>query len=84
MNIDDSIFSRLTDEQKKKLEEAKTPEELISLAKDQGYELTPDQLEAIAGGEKWDCHHCPKECGSYCHNYQGCGDQCNAWCTYEC
>ena len=30
MNIDESILSKLTDEQKKKVEAAKTPEELLA------------------------------------------------------
>ena len=54
MNIDENILSDLTDEQKKKVEAAQSPEELLALAKESGYELTPDQLEAVAGG-KWYC-----------------------------
>jgi len=54
MNIDESILSKLTDEQKKKVEAAKSPEELLAIAKETGYELSPEQLEAISGGEiKW-------------------------------
>ena len=51
MNIDESILSKLTDEQKKKVEAAKTPEELLAVAKESGWELSPDQLEAVAGGD---------------------------------
>ena len=55
MNIDESILSTLTDEQKKKVEAAQTPEELIALAKEAGYDLSPEQLNAVAGGEcNWD------------------------------
>ena len=50
MNIDESILSKLTEEQKKKVEAAQSPEELLALAKEAGYELTPEQLEAVAGG----------------------------------
>ena len=50
MNIDESILSALTDEQKKKVEAAQSPEELLALAKEAGYELTSEQLEAVAGG----------------------------------
>ena len=53
MNIDESIFSRLTDEQKKKVEAAQTPEDFLAIAKEAGYELSPEQLEAAAGG-KWE------------------------------
>ena len=77
MNIDESILSRLSDEQKKKVEAAQTPEELLAIAKEAGYELSPEQLEAVSGGS-W-CfsdsspvcdtvcqldHMCPKECYS--------------------
>ena len=61
MNIDRSIFSKLTDEQKKAVEAAQTPEELLVLAKEAGYELSPEQLEEVAGGgcakfrEFWEC-----------------------------
>ena len=64
MNIDESILSKLTDEQKKKVEAAKTPEELLAIAKETGYELcpadrnrrrgaAPDELEAVSGGYSW-------------------------------
>ena len=53
MNIPEHILSTLTDEQKKKIETAKTPEELLSLVKEAGYELTQDQLEDVAGGQIW-------------------------------
>ena len=36
MNIDKNILSKLTDEQKKKVESAKTPEELLAIAKEAG------------------------------------------------
>ena len=61
MNIDEKILSKLTEEQKKKVEAAQSPEELLALAKEAGYELTPEQLEAVAGGgcakfkEFWEC-----------------------------
>ena len=53
MNIPESILSTLTDEQKKKVEAAQTPEELLALAKEAGYELTPEHLEEVAGGQIW-------------------------------
>ena len=60
MNIPENILSTLTDEQKKKVEAAKTPEELLAIAKECGQELTPEQLEGVAGG--W-CDNCGKDCG---------------------
>ena len=61
MNIPESILSTLTDEQKKKVEEAQSPEELLALAKEAGYELTREQLENVAGGQIW----CRFVCSSY-------------------
>ena len=65
MNIDQTIISKLTDEQKKKVEAVKTPEELLTLAKESGYELSPEQLDAIAGGRKW-YEFCEKDCPTFC------------------
>ena len=50
MNIDENILSKLTDEQKKKVQAAQTPEELLAIAKEAGYELSSEQLEAVSGG----------------------------------
>ena len=61
MNIPENILSTLTDEQKKKVEAAKSPEELLALAKEAGYELSPEQLDSVAGGNK-----CEWFCPSYC------------------
>ena len=62
MNIPENILNTLTDEQKKRVEAAQSPEELLALAKEAGYELSPDQLEAVNGG--W----CP-DCGGQCIGY---------------
>ena len=60
-------FENLTDEQKAKAANAKTPEEILALAKEEGYELSDEELEAVAGG--W---------GDPCSDYSGlaCGDLC--------
>ena len=50
MNIPENILSTLTDEQKKKVEAAKTPEELSAMAKEFGTELSLEQMEGISGG----------------------------------
>ena len=55
MNIHEDLFSKLTDEQKKAVEAARSPEELLALAKEAGYELTTDQLQDVAGGSTWNC-----------------------------
>lgn len=43
-------YENLTDEQKAKIADAQSPEELLELAKEEGYELSDDELEAISGG----------------------------------
>ena len=43
-------YSDLTDEQKAKVSACKTPEELLALAKEEGYELSDEQLSAVSGG----------------------------------
>ena len=66
MNLDESILSKLSDEQKKKVETAQSSEDLLALAKEYGYELPPEQLEAIAGG--WcitKCHLYNPDCGTF-------------------
>lgn len=50
MNIPENILAGLTDEQKKKAEAAKTPEELLGLAQEIGFELTDEQLDGIGSG----------------------------------
>lgn len=46
----------LTEEQKAQALACKTPEEMLAFAKDMGYELSDEELEAVSGGEDtWDC-----------------------------
>lgn len=63
MKIDESILSKLTDEQKKKVEAAKSPEELLAAAKEAGYELSQNQLDALSGGWCANCDDVPGACG---------------------
>lgn len=48
MNIDD-----LSSELKDKALACKNPEELLALAAAEGYELTEEELESVAGGGDW-------------------------------
>lgn len=57
------LFSNLTDEQKAKAKNCQTTEEFLALAKEEGVELTDEQLEGIAGGIEWSC--LSKNCGGY-------------------
>ena len=62
----EELLKGLTEEQIAKVKVCKSNEELLALAKQEGFELTDEQLEAIAGGSL--CYStptftCPK-CGS--------------------
>ena len=63
-------YMDLTEEQKAKAKAAKSPEELIALAKAEGVELSDEQLEAVSGG--WSL----TDCLSVCTDNQG-GRECN-------
>lgn len=52
-------FNDLTDEQKAKAKDCRTPEDLVALAQEEGVELTDRQIEQISGGGVW--NH-PKSC----------------------
>ena len=56
-------YENITDEQKARLKAAKSPEEILGLAQEEGYELSDDDLDGISGGwscdsfgERSDCH----------------------------
>ena len=46
-------FEDLTPEQQEKAKACKTPEDVLALAKEEGYELSDEELQAISGGEGW-------------------------------
>ena len=48
-------YEDLTPEQLEKAKSCKSSDELIELAKEEGYELTDDELEGISGGFWDDC-----------------------------
>ena len=43
-------FEDLTDEQRARARAARTAEDILALAREEGYELTDDELEAMYGG----------------------------------
>lgn len=51
-------FKDLTPEQKEQIRECKTPEEIIALAKKEGYKLSDEEVESISGGKFWDFDNC--------------------------
>ena len=56
------LLKGLTEEQIAKLKECKNQEEMLAMAKEEGLELTDEQLESISGG-CFTAESCPK-CGS--------------------
>ena len=46
-------YKDLTPEQKEKALGCKTPEDLLALAKAEGYELSDAELDAVSGGSSW-------------------------------
>lgn len=46
----------ISDELREKAKECKSPEEVLALAKREGYKLSEDELEAVSGGG-WGCSH---------------------------
>ena len=60
-------FEDLTPEQQEKAKACKTPEDMIALAKEEGYSLSDEELDAISGGIWEPCDYtspCPKD--GYC------------------
>ena len=46
-------FNDLSEELKAKARSCSTPEEMLALAKDAGFELSDTEIEAISGGGNW-------------------------------
>ena len=57
------LLKGLSEEQIKKVEACKSPEEILNLAKAEGIELTDEQLEVVSGGGCFYTIKCIK-CGS--------------------
>ena len=71
--MDKKLLEGLTEEQIAKIKDCKSQEEMLKLAKEEGIELTDEQLEAVSGGSCLTDFDCPK-CsgtieGSSCDDY---------------
>ena len=82
------LLKGLSEEQVAKVKACKNQEELLKLAKEEGVELTSEQMEAVSGGGCFSSFKCPN-CGSKDYRklptYQvsGCSEyQCNQ-CGYK-
>ena len=59
-------FKDLTPEQQEKAKACKTAEDLLGLAKEEGYELSDADLDAVAGGASWYEDDCTEDdCETY-------------------
>ncbi len=47
-------FENLSPELQEKARQCKTPEEILALAEEEGYELSDEEIEGISGGN-WSC-----------------------------
>ncbi len=62
----DELLKGLTEEQIAKAKACKTQEELLALAKEEGINLTEEQLQTVTGGSA--CLTTPNECPK-CHSH---------------
>ena len=72
MNIED-----LSAELKEKAQACKSPEELLALAKEEGFEISDEALEGISGGMTWSCLN---DCKAFCDD-DSCPNHC--WDDYR-
>ena len=59
----EELLKGLTEEQIAKVNECNSAEEILALAKEEGVQLSDEQLEAVSGGGCFGRKGCP-ECGS--------------------
>ena len=57
------LLKGLSEEQIAKIKACKSQDELLALAKEEGVELSEEQLSAVSGGGCFSTNKCPK-CGS--------------------
>ena len=82
--------NKISPEQQEKIRACKTSEEILQLAQEEGYELSDEELEDVAGGGAWGSSTRCSKCGSdnvieyqanihsgrIVHECRGCG---NSW-----
>ena len=61
-------FKDLSPELQEKARACKTAEDIIALAKQEGYTLSDEELDSLAGGGFWGCnspYYCDADAGCY-------------------
>jgi hypothetical protein len=64
MEFDQSFFGDLPEDLRLGIEQAETPEDLVALAKENGIDLSGEQLDQLAGGVSWGNGTTCSQCGS--------------------
>lgn len=59
-------FKDLSPEFRDKARKCKTPEEILALANEEGYELSEEELQAVSGGVKWSLWCSDRKCYQVC------------------
>ena len=67
----EELLKGLTEEQIAKVKACKNQEELLKLAKEEGIELSDDQLEAVSGGACTSLYYDKMPTCPYCHSDKG-------------
>ena len=67
-------FEDLTPEQQEKAKACKTPEDVMALAKEIGYDLSEDELAALSGGNGLDPQG-DETCLMVCTNFNLCSNK---------
>lgn len=62
--MDEKMFDNLSEETKAKVLAAKTPEEMLAVAKSEGVELSLDELDEVSGGSWNGCDEF--KCNDHC------------------
>ena len=63
MKVKEELMKGLTEDQIDKIKACEDPRDLLQLAKDEGFELTHEQLEALSGASCFPTDIC-SECGA--------------------
>ena len=64
-------FSDLTPEQKERAKACETPEDMLALAQEEGYELSDEEMQNVSGGVNWgscDNYVCANDCADHIPN----------------